>query len=423
VKLNPINKISSFVDAGACCGCGSCAGICPTNAIIMSYGDNQALIPKFDKNSCTGCGICVNVCPMLSETKSENQQVSMYLGYSNDKERRFSATTAGIATELMVSIIESSSVNGIVNVCMSLEEPLTAEAIWCTTREDIIKCSGSKYQMVSVNELIIKKLKKGKKIAVIGLPCHLKALSLLPDRYQKNIILKIGLFCSHNVSKQATLDLLQKLNINPSDVREMSYRGKGWPGCMTINLKNGHEYNIKNNHSIWSSFFNSGLYTPEVCNICTDTFAEHSDISLGDAWDKSILNKKTSGIEVIITKTKVGEKYLKELEDSGKITLEDPENINIENTQRVTIYHKSYGVASKLKQNPALLDSWGLKEQNLPSPNIFDRILCLYKSIFFSINSKKTKKIYTKLPKFIIKYHRMFFQIMERIAISLHTKK
>ena len=41
-----------------CSGCGQCAKICPTKAIIV-----EMKIASIDYNSCTGCGECLRVCP------------------------------------------------------------------------------------------------------------------------------------------------------------------------------------------------------------------------------------------------------------------------------------------------------------------------------------------------------------------------
>ena len=42
-----------------CISCGSCAEVCPTNAI--SAGDTQYNI---DPDTCIDCGACVEVCPV-----------------------------------------------------------------------------------------------------------------------------------------------------------------------------------------------------------------------------------------------------------------------------------------------------------------------------------------------------------------------
>jgi len=47
-------KICSY----GCLGLGTCAEVCPDNAIIIVNG-----IASVDKTKCSGCGKCINVCP------------------------------------------------------------------------------------------------------------------------------------------------------------------------------------------------------------------------------------------------------------------------------------------------------------------------------------------------------------------------
>lgn len=43
-----------------CCYCGTCANVCPTNAIELHDGGRVIL----DHEKCTECKICLKVCPV-----------------------------------------------------------------------------------------------------------------------------------------------------------------------------------------------------------------------------------------------------------------------------------------------------------------------------------------------------------------------
>ncbi len=49
----------SVIDEDLCTGCGTCADLCPTDAISMDHGDQA----ERDETSCLGCGICARSCP------------------------------------------------------------------------------------------------------------------------------------------------------------------------------------------------------------------------------------------------------------------------------------------------------------------------------------------------------------------------
>ncbi len=54
-----MDKIKILVDIEKCDFCGTCAGVCPENAI-----EPGEAYWKRDENLCTGCLGCVHICPM-----------------------------------------------------------------------------------------------------------------------------------------------------------------------------------------------------------------------------------------------------------------------------------------------------------------------------------------------------------------------
>ena len=50
-------------DYKKCIGCGTCARICPENAIIMKDSEEKP-IPETNYDFCKGCGLCATECPV-----------------------------------------------------------------------------------------------------------------------------------------------------------------------------------------------------------------------------------------------------------------------------------------------------------------------------------------------------------------------
>ena len=48
-----------FFDHNLCTRCGTCAGVCPTNAISIT----DDFFPDLIEDRCTKCGMCAKTCP------------------------------------------------------------------------------------------------------------------------------------------------------------------------------------------------------------------------------------------------------------------------------------------------------------------------------------------------------------------------
>jgi len=52
------------VDRNKCIGCGTCAAVCPQDAISFEGGK-----AKIDPEKCVKCGTCADVCPVRAISK------------------------------------------------------------------------------------------------------------------------------------------------------------------------------------------------------------------------------------------------------------------------------------------------------------------------------------------------------------------
>ena len=70
--LHPVHTTNFLpvVDRAACTGCGSCAAVCPVEAMALVSANDperpQKKRAKVDQNLCLGCGVCVRVCKAKS---------------------------------------------------------------------------------------------------------------------------------------------------------------------------------------------------------------------------------------------------------------------------------------------------------------------------------------------------------------------
>jgi len=199
------------------------------------------------------------------------------------------------------------------------------EPIIARSREEIIVASKSKYCPVSVNEGLKSVLREDGRFAVVGLPCHIhgvrkaeKELGALGGK----IALRIGLFCSHTVSSAGTDFLLRKLGVEKSEVARIDYRGMGWPGSLSIRLKDSSNL-LFPYVGAWNSYwpaFSSFFFTPVRCLMCPDETNELADISCGDAWLPEVKGEKV-GESVVMVRSRAGEEILNRAGSAGVIWL------------------------------------------------------------------------------------------------------
>jgi coenzyme F420 hydrogenase subunit beta len=327
--------IEEIKDRGLCKGCGICAGICPSDALCIQRDSLGSYRPFLDVSKCKKCGLCTSVCPAVSlDLNKLNELIfgkvpdnaflgnftNFYVGYSTNSKMRWDCASGGLVTSLLVFALEEGIIDGALVTRMRRDRPLETEAIIARSKDEIISGSKSKYCPVSFDTAIKKIIGSHERFAIVGLPCHMQGIrkaEMIDPKLRKKIVLHFGLFCSHIMSFLGTEILLQRLGVRKEDVTNLEYRGGGWPGRMLITLKDGREkiipFSDYSSHMLGSFFF-----TPLGCMSCKDATNELSDISFGDAWLPELRNDRM-GKSIVITRTEVGEKFIREATHAKKI--------------------------------------------------------------------------------------------------------
>ena len=335
MKTFKSNSIQKIVQNGLCTGCGLCSAICPNNAIIIDKY-NELYLPKINGAKCTYCGLCLTSCPGYEVDFKElnhiflrrqpadpllGNYISCYSGHSNDFNLRFNSSSGGIVTQLLIFALENQLIDGALVVRMKNEKPLEPEVIIAKSKQDIISSSKSKYCPVSIDTGIARILKTSGRFAVVGLPCHIQAIrkaQLIDKRLGEKIVLLIGLVCARTTSFKGTKFFLKTMKIPESSVSCLEYRGKGWPGGMTISLTNGGEFFFP--FSEYRTILGSLFFTPQRCFLCIDPLNELADITIGDAWLPQF-NNDQEGKSIIISRTENGLNLIKRASQSGQISI------------------------------------------------------------------------------------------------------
>ena len=319
------STIKWVVKHGLCTGCGTCAGICPCDALAMVIDRKKGrYIPQIDKDKCTQCGLCYDVCPGpgfdfeglgealygdIPENIAAGKYLGCYIGHATDKKMRYDGASGGLVTALLVSALEEGLIDGALVTRMRPDRPLEPEPFIARTKTGIIAASRSKYCPVAANAALKAILDSDGKLAVVGLPCHIQGIRKAEQHIPKlkeRIRYRISIACSLDYSFLGTERFLRGIGIAPESVETLEYRGRGWPGSMRIRSKDGTDTIVP----LADFYAKLGPFSLGRCTLCSDMLGELSDLSCGDAWVPEAVGTDKVGSSFVITRTPEAEEFL-----------------------------------------------------------------------------------------------------------------
>lgn len=279
-------NVEEIYNNGLCCSCGMCIGVCDSKAISYTYDRYGYFKPVIDMGKCILCQKCSAFCPgghyfAFKNTAVKNPAERYYVGYSMDSETRFNSASGGITTELLIYLLKAN----IVDSCIVVESVSNVKDVHpiATNDVNIIRHSkASKYCPVPLGE-ILPLIKKGERYAIVGVPCQIQVLRKIFAKEQERLIF-ISLFCNHCSSANATEFLLHCME-NGKDSCNISYRGNGWPGNISLTYTDGSRSLIPF-RSVYLKSFGKYFFN-DRCRLCNDPFGEFADISMADAFNCS----------------------------------------------------------------------------------------------------------------------------------------
>ena len=332
-------NIADVVRDRLCTACGTCAAVCPTGAISMDLDERRGTFkPTVKPSQCTECGLCRTCCPPITWSNGQTSDlwdphvgdyVRAFAGYATDEQLRHDAASGGFITALLLHLLRKGLITGAVVTRRRDDEPLLGEPFLAATEEDIIAAKGSKYMPVPFDGILKGLLRwdlKGQRIAYVGLPCHLEGLFRASERFsvlREAVRYKIGIVCGRTPSLLAYDYILRRLHIPKSQVAQIRNRGDGWPGYMTISLKDGSNRRIHHtDYLAWGTVFSSPVFTPTGCELCVDPGGFCADVMVSDAWLPRFRDDH-KGVNAILVKSQEMLDIVSSMKQEGSVELLD----------------------------------------------------------------------------------------------------
>jgi coenzyme F420 hydrogenase subunit beta len=132
---------------------------------------------------------------------------------------------------------------------------------------------------------------------------------------------KLGLvltfFCAGTPNTNGTLDLFRKMDVKTEEVKQLRYRGNGWPGL----FKAQYSYEKKSKSIKYiESWLELQKYRPFRCHLCPDGLGQVADIACGDAWHR-YRDDCNPGQSIVLIRTQKGKEILRGAMDKNYINL------------------------------------------------------------------------------------------------------
>lgn len=318
-----------------CLGCGVCKAVCTKNAVQLKNIENEGIRPFVKKELCQNCETCLATCSGIKSKLKEVEYgkrnrkkfapfgyyINIYEGYALNESIRTQASSGGAATALALFCLENGITESVINIGQDQDDSCVNKSQICSTYEQLLNSTGSRYSPSSPCEVINEPVQNGKKATFIGKPCDVAAVrnaQAQNPQYKQSISPLISIFCAGTPSTKGIREYLKEQNIDSKGIRDLRYRGYGWPGYLSFMNKNKESRtNVEPYEKVWDYL---QRYRPLRCYLCADGTGETADISCGDAWHLDVESNQP-GVSLIITRTENGQRIVEDAQEKGYLYL------------------------------------------------------------------------------------------------------
>ncbi len=340
LMMHRFHSISDIVDWRLCLGCGVCAYICPERKVSLLDFVKEGIRPVVASNNCGSCRVCLEVCPayendhtainsvpgLIEELKPYCGPVlEIWEGHAADSGIRHQGSSGGLLTALSLYCLDRQAMHGVLHVGSDPNDPLRNKTRMSLTRSDLMEKTGSRYAPASAcDSLHLIEAAPGPCV-FIGQPSEVTALRKA-ERLRPALSSKIGLalsfLCAGSPARRGTLELLKSMGVKPDEVRDVRYRGNGWPGMFAVTLKGqskpSHFRTYKESWRLVQA------YRPFSVHLCPDGTGEDADISCGDPWYREV-KEGEAGSSLVIVRTETGRRILRGAMEAGYVQVQPAE--------------------------------------------------------------------------------------------------
>lgn len=271
---------------------------------------------------CPGINV-INDIPFGKEESIWGKIDGLYSAYSNDTEVRTKGSSGGIVSAVAISLLENKKVDAVLQVGGDHTDYERNTLLVSRSRGDVLNCASSRYAPALIFDKIFQILEGNTdSYAFIGKPCDISALknflNVYPE-YKNRFKLTVSIMCAGMPSFEGTRAVIDGFKAE-YPVKNLVYRGNGWPGFFSFIDRLGNEYRKSYNDS-WGKVLNRHLNFR--CKVCPDGIGLQADLAVGDAWETKdgypdFTEKE--GHSLVISRTGQGSQVLQDMLAAGEMS-------------------------------------------------------------------------------------------------------
>ena len=301
-----------------CCGCGTCAYVCPVGAIKLNENKEGFLYPELDADICIACNKCEKVCPFTNDRLNDKKPLSAFGFKHLSDDVRLESSSGGFFTALSDEILESGGV--IYGAVYNENFDVVHGRADCKEERD--KMRGSKYVQSDISNifsLIKKDLDNEKNVLFVGTPCQVSGIKRVflncPNLITCDVI-------CHGVPSpelwrgfRTYFEKKHGSEIKEVYIRDTHDKSKGH--ITRIVTASGEEYKTKDYVNM---FFTNNPLRPSCYNCPFTTLNRDSDFTMGDFWGiekNHSAMKDDKGVSFCFANTDAATEILNRIKNSG----------------------------------------------------------------------------------------------------------
>lgn len=319
--------IEDVVARGLCVGCGGCA-IRTSGKISIElgrYGMHQAQLGNASAADLTSAS---RVCPMsdhsVNETRLAQERFphlpedpligkhqSIFAGRVTDDDKLKKSSSGGLTSFLLERLLSQGEIDGVIHVGRESGSSLFSYSV-SRNVHDLLEKRKSNYYSTTLAGAINEVLGDGKRYAIVGIPCFIKAMRLVvreQPELEPQFPYFVGLLCGHLKTQYFAESLGWQAGISPKELASIDFRVKDPNSSSNEYLyaaasRNQITPQVRPMRGTLDGNWGYAAFQPEACNFCDDVFAETADVVLGDAWLPEYTND-WRGTNVVVSRNKM----------------------------------------------------------------------------------------------------------------------